>query len=164
MKNTCQQEYKYRDLFFYMAITALAIYTIAAVANTTIIFADGSGVCVSMLSDKSWYLYDEVRKYGLIIRQIFAIAYLKISDMPQALIFIRLLAFGYAFWNSFFYALAVCICKKRKNDILLYFTFALFTLFFVDLTLYLKQEWQQQLSGSCSYFTPKKKSFIQDGK
>ena len=39
MKNTCQQEYKYRDLFFYMAITALAIYTIAAVANTTIIFA-----------------------------------------------------------------------------------------------------------------------------
>ncbi len=131
MKNTCQQEYKYRDLFFYMAITALAIYTIAAVANTTIIFADGSGVCVSMLSDKSWYLYDEMRKYGLIIRQIFAIAYLKISDMPQALIFIRLLAFGYAFWNSFFYALAVCICKKRKNDILLYFTFALFTFHFV---------------------------------
>lgn len=120
-----------RKIIFLATIFMLLIYVIAAVINTTIIFADGSGVCVSMLSKKSWYLYDEMRNFGLAIRQMFAMAYLKLVDMPKALVFVKLLAFGYAFWTSFFYMLAVVVCVKRKQDILLYFTVALISFHYV---------------------------------
>lgn len=120
-------EERNRSVIIFSTMFMLIIYILAAVVNTTIIFADGSDVCLSMLSKKDWCLYDEMKNFGLAIRQMFAMAYLKLTDVPKVLTFIKFLSFGYTFWTSFFYILALLVCYKRKKDVLLYFTVSLIT-------------------------------------
>lgn len=124
-----------RKIVYIFSLIVLSIYVLANVINNTIVFADGSGICIEMLKGKDLRLYDPMRNVGLFVRQFLAWVYINVSAKPSELIVIKLLSFGYSFWTSFFYAAAVSVCyfgkeSKRKN-VLLVFTVALFSFHFI---------------------------------
>lgn len=124
-----------KRIMFVFSMVVLGSYVLAAVVNNCIVFADGSGICISMLSSKELQCYDSMRKFGLAIRQIFAWLYLCISSNPSQIVVIKLLSFGYSFWTSFFYGLALCNCyfgkDKQIHNILFYFIIVQFSFHYI---------------------------------
>lgn len=120
---------KKTKIIVWSGIFVLVMYVISCVMHNTILFADGNYVAINMLDTGQMYLYDPMRNFGLFIRQVFAWTYLQMfpADRISISIFVKLLAFGYSFWTSFYYGLAVVRSYKKKNSMLLYFTVCLFT-------------------------------------